>query len=211
MSGHWPTCCTCRPLHHMSYAEFAEGIRIGLRAAEVFERESALWDLCSVQAFVIYEDGTLGSREQATSLADKTLGIAERLGHLGAAFIVLLDRIREAAMLADLPLVEALGPQILDVGERGGLPWRLRGLHLPWSGRALARQCRTRRGRAPECRRAGAAGCDRRPERFATGTAPGIPRARRGGPGALRVDPVDVAQPRPGQRRRLVEQHVRLR
>ena len=128
-------------LHHMSYAEFAEGIRIGLRAAEVFERESALWDLCSVQAFVIYEDGTLGSREQATSLADKTLSIAERLGHVGAAFIVLLDRIREAAMLADLPLVEALGPQILDIGERGGLPWRYvgyiyLGLAAHWRGNA---------------------------------------------------------------------------
>ena len=27
-------------------------------------------------------------------------------------------------MLADLTQVEALGPQILDIGERGGLPWR---------------------------------------------------------------------------------------
>ena len=128
-------------LHHMAYAEFADGIRIGLRAAEVFERESALWRLCSVQAFVIYQDGTLGSREQATRLADKTLGIAERLGHLGAAFMVLLDRIREAAMLADLPLVEALGPQILDIGERGGLPWRFvgyiyLGLAAHWRGNA---------------------------------------------------------------------------
>ena len=128
-------------LHHLGYAEFADGIRVGLRAAEVFERESALWDLCSVQAFVIYEDGTLGSREQAASLADKTLGIAERLGHLGAAFMVLLDQIREAAMLGDLPLVEALGPQILDIGERGGLPWRYvgyiyLGLAAHWRGNA---------------------------------------------------------------------------
>jgi class 3 adenylate cyclase/tetratricopeptide (TPR) repeat protein len=128
-------------LHHMAYAEFADGIRIGLRAAEVFERESALWGLCSVQAFVIYQDGTLGSREQATSLADKALGIAERLGHVGAAFMVLLDRIREAAMLADLPLVEALGPQILAIGERGGLPWRYvgyiyLGLAAHWRGNA---------------------------------------------------------------------------
>ena len=41
-------------IHHFVYAEFAEGVRVGLRAAETFERESALWDLCSVQAFVIY-------------------------------------------------------------------------------------------------------------------------------------------------------------
>jgi tetratricopeptide (TPR) repeat protein len=116
-------------IHHFVYAEFAEGVRVGLRAAETFERESALWDLCSVQAFVIYEDGYLGSREQATRLADKTFGLAERLGHLGAAFVVLLDRIRVAAMLGDLPEVEALGQQIVDIGERGGLPWRYFG-HL---------------------------------------------------------------------------------
>jgi class 3 adenylate cyclase/tetratricopeptide (TPR) repeat protein len=116
-------------IHHFVFAEFAEGIRVGLRAGETFERESALWDLCSVQAFVIYEDGNLGSREQATRLADKTLELAERLGHLGAAFMVLADRIRLAAMLGDLPQVETLGPQIVDIGERGGLPWRYLG-HL---------------------------------------------------------------------------------
>jgi class 3 adenylate cyclase/tetratricopeptide (TPR) repeat protein len=116
-------------LHHLNYVELVEGVRVGVRAAEVFERESALWDLCSVQAFVIYEDGALGSREQAARLADKTLGLAERLGHLGAAFLVLADRIRNAATLGDLPQVEALGPQIVDIGERGSLPWRFVG-HL---------------------------------------------------------------------------------
>jgi eukaryotic-like serine/threonine-protein kinase len=115
--------------HHLGYAEFADGIRVGLQAAETFQQESALWDLCSVQAFVIYQDGSLGSREQAVRLADKTLGIAERLGHHGAAFLVLMDRIRQAAMLGDLPQVETLGPQILDIGERGGLPFRYFG-HL---------------------------------------------------------------------------------
>jgi hypothetical protein len=79
-------------IHHLSYGEFATGVRVGLQAAEMFERESALWDLCSVLAFVIYEDGTLGSREQAAKLADKTLDIAERLGHIGAAFLVIADR-----------------------------------------------------------------------------------------------------------------------
>ena len=128
-------------IHHLGYAELADGVRVGLRAATVFEQEQALWDLCSVQAFVIYQDGTLGSREQATSLADKTLGLAERLGHLGAAFIVLLDRIREAAILGDLSQMEALGPRIVDIGERGGLPWRYLGhiylgLAAHWRGNA---------------------------------------------------------------------------
>jgi tetratricopeptide (TPR) repeat protein len=111
-------------IHHLGYAELAEGVRAGLRAAKVFEQEHALWDLCSVQGFVINEDGNLGSREQAVRLADKTLGIAKRLGHLGAEYLVLIDRIRRAAMLGDVPQVEALGPQIVDIGERGGLPWR---------------------------------------------------------------------------------------
>jgi tetratricopeptide (TPR) repeat protein len=127
--------------HHFGYAEFADGIRVGLQAAETFEQEGALWDLCSVQAFVIYQDGSLGSREQAVRLADKTLGIAERLGHHGAAFLVLMDRIRQAAILCDLPRVEELGPQILDIGERGGLPYRYLahvylGLAAHWRGDA---------------------------------------------------------------------------
>jgi class 3 adenylate cyclase/tetratricopeptide (TPR) repeat protein len=127
--------------HHLGYAEFADGIRVGLQAAETFEQESALWDLCSVQAFVIYQDGSLGSREQAVRLADKALGIAERLGHHGAAFLVLMDRIRQAAILCDLPLVEELGPQILDIGKRGGLPYRYLahvylGLAAHWRGDA---------------------------------------------------------------------------
>jgi tetratricopeptide (TPR) repeat protein len=128
-------------IHHLAYAELADGVRVGLRAAETFERETALWDLCSVQAFVIYEDGALGSRVQAVQLSDKTLAIAERLGHHGATFLVLCDRIRQAAMLGDLPQVEALGPKILDIGERGGLPWRYfghiyLGLAAHWRGNA---------------------------------------------------------------------------
>jgi class 3 adenylate cyclase/tetratricopeptide (TPR) repeat protein len=126
-------------IHHFAYGELADGIRVGLQAAETFEQESALWDLCSVQAFVIYEDGTLGSRQQSSSLADKTLSIAERLGHHGAAFLVLSDRIRVAAMLGDLAQVEALGPKIVDISERGGLPWRYvghiyLGLAAHWRG-----------------------------------------------------------------------------
>ena len=82
--------------------------------------------------------------------------------------------------------------------------------HLPGPGRALARR-RTRRGSAAKRRRAGAAGRIRRAERFAAGAAPGLPRARRRGAGTLRVGPVEAAQPRPGQRHRLVELHARLR
>jgi hypothetical protein len=110
-------------IHHLSYCEFPEGVRVGLRAAEIFERESALWDLCSVQAFVVYQDGILISHGLVASLGDKTLNIAERLGHHGAAFMVLSDRIRQAAVIGDVPQVEALAPQIVDIATRGGLPW----------------------------------------------------------------------------------------
>src|SRR5215216_4656749 len=109
--------------HHFGFCEFAEAVEVGLRAAEIFEQEGALWDLCSVHGFVVYEDGTLVNRQLPTSLGDKTLDSAERLGHPGAAFLVLSDRIRKAAILGDLSKVEALGPQIVDITERGGLPW----------------------------------------------------------------------------------------
>jgi tetratricopeptide (TPR) repeat protein len=137
-------------VHHLGYAELAEGVRVGLQAAETFEAESALWDLCSVQAFVIYQDGSLGSHEQAIRLADKTLGIAERVGHHGATFLVLLDRIRQAAMLCDLPQVEVLGPQILDIGERAGLPYRYLahvylGLAAHWRGDAERAEAQLRK------------------------------------------------------------------
>jgi class 3 adenylate cyclase/tetratricopeptide (TPR) repeat protein len=127
--------------HHFGYCEFAEAIEVGLRAAEIFEREGALWDLCSVHGFVVYEDGTLVSRLLPASLADKTLDSANRLGHLGAAFLVLTDRIRRAAILGQLSRVEALGPQIVDITERGGLPWRYighlyQGLAAHWRGDA---------------------------------------------------------------------------
>ena len=116
----------------------------------MFEQEGALWDLCSVQGFVILEDGNLGSREQAASLADKTLGIARRLGHLGAEYLVLIDRIRRVAMLGDLPQVEALGLQIVDIGERGGLPWRYvghiyLGLAAHWRGNTPQAEAELRR------------------------------------------------------------------
>jgi tetratricopeptide (TPR) repeat protein len=110
-------------IHHMGFGEFAEGVQVGLRAAEVFEREGALWDLCSVQSFVVYQDGAICSREQADTLGDKTMAIAERLGHLGAIFMLLSDRVREHAAHGQLDAVERMGRLIIDVCERGGLPW----------------------------------------------------------------------------------------
>jgi class 3 adenylate cyclase/tetratricopeptide (TPR) repeat protein len=127
--------------HHFGYCEFAEAIEVGLRAAEIFEQEGALWDLCSVHGFVVYEDGNLISGQLPASLADKTLDSAERLGHLGAAFLVLTDRIRRAAILGQLSRVEALALQIIDITDRGRLPWRYfghvyQGLAAHWRGNA---------------------------------------------------------------------------
>jgi tetratricopeptide (TPR) repeat protein len=136
--------------HHFGYAEYVEGVSAGLRAAEVFDREGALWDLCSVQAFVIYQDGALGSHEQAVKLADKTMAIAQRLGHLGATFLLLLYRTREAATLADLDSLEALGPKMLDICQRGSLPWLYvghlcLGLVAHWRGDAVRAEAEIRR------------------------------------------------------------------
>ncbi|HWI00699.1 MAG TPA: hypothetical protein VNT27_10240, partial [Propionibacteriaceae bacterium] len=136
--------------HHFGYAEYVEGVSAGLRAAEVFDREGALWDLCSVQAFVIYQDGALGSHEQATKLADKTMAIAQRLGHLGATFLLLLYRSREAVTLGDLESLAALGPQIVDVCQRGSLPWLYvghlcLGLVAHWRGDAVRAEAEIRR------------------------------------------------------------------
>jgi tetratricopeptide (TPR) repeat protein len=111
-------------IHHMGFVEFTKGIETGLRAAEVFEREGALWDLCSVLAFVIYEDGTLGRSEQAAALEQRTMALAERLGHLGSMFMILADRARrDGVMRGDLAKINALGLQLVEVCERGGLPW----------------------------------------------------------------------------------------
>jgi class 3 adenylate cyclase/tetratricopeptide (TPR) repeat protein len=111
-------------IHHMGFAEFEEGVAAGLRAAEVFEREGALWDLSSVLAFVVYEDGALGRREQAAVLQERTMAMAERLGHLGSMFMLLADRVRgDGVMRGDLAKIEVLGRRMIEVCERGGLPW----------------------------------------------------------------------------------------
>jgi class 3 adenylate cyclase/tetratricopeptide (TPR) repeat protein len=137
-------------IHHMGHAEFTEGVQVGLQAAEVFERESALWDLAGVQAFVIYQDGAVGSREQRLRLADKTMAIAERLGHLGAIFIMLLDQARDHCFMAHLDAVEAVGRRIIDVCRQGGLPWLYVGhlyvgLAAHWRGDATAAEAELRR------------------------------------------------------------------
>jgi class 3 adenylate cyclase/tetratricopeptide (TPR) repeat protein len=137
-------------IHHMGHAEFTEGVQVGLRAAEVFEREGALWDVAGVQSFVVYQDGALGGREQQRRLADKTMAIAERLGHLGAVFILLLDQARDFCAAPDLGSVESVGRQIIDVCERGGLPWRYvghlyTGLAAHWRGDASQAEAELRR------------------------------------------------------------------
>jgi class 3 adenylate cyclase/tetratricopeptide (TPR) repeat protein len=136
--------------HHFGFCEFAEAVAVGLRAAEIFEQEGALWDLCSVHGFVVYEDGTLVSRQMPASLGDKTLNSAERLGHLGAAFLVLSERIRRAAILGDLSKVEALGVRIVEITEQGGLPWHYighiyQGLAAHWRGNAGQAEVELRR------------------------------------------------------------------
>jgi tetratricopeptide (TPR) repeat protein len=111
-------------IHHMGFAEFDRGVHSGLRAAEVFEAQGARWDLCSVRAFVIFEDGAFGRTEQADSLAQPTMAMARRLGHLGATFMLLADSARrDGVMAGDLPALDGIGKQMVEVCEQGGLPW----------------------------------------------------------------------------------------
>jgi hypothetical protein len=50
--------------------------------------------------------------------------MAERLGHLGAEFLVGASRIRiEGVYRADLAFIEEMGQHVVEICERGGLPW----------------------------------------------------------------------------------------
>jgi tetratricopeptide (TPR) repeat protein len=110
--------------NHLGYAEFAEGVETGLRAAEVFEAEGALWELASVLAFAGYLAGTELHHRQAASLGSRAGPLAERLGHLGALWLTVADRVRTEAILpGDLTRLEAMGREELTICERGQLPW----------------------------------------------------------------------------------------
>jgi hypothetical protein len=118
-------------IHHMAWVELAQGVAAGLRAAEVYETSGDLWELTGVLAFVEYQHKTLASPEPTAAHADRLTGLAgrvaplaERLGHLGAEFMVVASRIRiEGVYRADLGLVERLGAHVVEICERGGLPW----------------------------------------------------------------------------------------
>jgi tetratricopeptide (TPR) repeat protein len=51
------------------------------------------------------------------------MAIAERLGHLGAIFMLLCDSVRERGTHGDFATSEAMALRMIDVCERGGLPW----------------------------------------------------------------------------------------
>jgi class 3 adenylate cyclase/tetratricopeptide (TPR) repeat protein len=127
-------------IQHMAYAEFPDGIQDGLHAANVFETHQALWELSSVLSFVGYQAGLLGRLEQAATIARRAGPLAGRLGHLGASFMTLANRIRAEGVLAgDLARVEAIGQEMLEVCDRGHLPWAYvghiyQGLAAHWRG-----------------------------------------------------------------------------
>jgi class 3 adenylate cyclase/tetratricopeptide (TPR) repeat protein len=118
-------------IHHMAWVELAQGVAAGLRAAEVYEAGGELWELTGVLAFVEYQHKTLAHPEPTAAHTDRLTGLAgrvgplaERLGHLGAEFLVVASRIRiEGVYRADLAFVERLGGHVVEICERGGLPW----------------------------------------------------------------------------------------
>jgi hypothetical protein len=132
-------------IHHMAWVELAEGVAAGLRAAEVYEATGDLWDLTGALAFAEYQHRTLARPEPTAAhaarlagLAERVAPMAERLGHLGAEFLVVASRIRtEGIYRADLAFIERLGRHVVEICERGGLPWLYVG-HLSRAGRPLA-------------------------------------------------------------------------
>lgn len=110
-------------IHHMSFGEFEQGVEAGTRAAAVFESAGALWDLSSVLAFVIYQDGAIGGRDKAAALSERATEIAQRLGHLGSMFMLLAEGARRQLMGGDVGAMRRSAVQMVDVCERGGLPW----------------------------------------------------------------------------------------
>jgi hypothetical protein len=91
-------------------------VAAGLRAAEVYEAPGELWELTGVLAFVEYQHRTLAMPEPTAAHAARLAGpaarvgpMAERLGHLGAEFLVVASRSRiEGIYQVDLAIVERL-------------------------------------------------------------------------------------------------------
>jgi hypothetical protein len=118
-------------IHHMAWVELADGVAAGLWAAEVYEATGELWELTGVLAFVEYQHKTLATPGPTATHAARLAGLAgrvgpmaERLGHLGAEFLVVASRIRiEGIYPVDLAIVERLGRHVVEICERGGLPW----------------------------------------------------------------------------------------
>lgn len=127
--------------NHMSYVEFELGIEAGREAAAVFDAEGSLWDLASVLGFVGFQAGTILREKEAAMLADRVSPLADRLGHLGARFLVLADRIRrDGVMKGELAVVEALAREVIEVCQKANRPWLYTGfLYLGlaphWDGR----------------------------------------------------------------------------
>jgi tetratricopeptide (TPR) repeat protein len=129
-----------KSINHMSFTQFEEGVECGLAAAKVFKQEGALWDWCSALSFTLYQAGGAGDQELAKELIEQIEALAERLGHLGATFLVLSDRMRrDGAMKGDIGSLEKLSLRTIEVCERGALPWIYvghiyRGLAAHWRG-----------------------------------------------------------------------------
>jgi class 3 adenylate cyclase/tetratricopeptide (TPR) repeat protein len=137
-------------INHMGFAEFPQGVEAGMRAAKVFEAEGALWDLCSVLSFVLFQQGTLtpdpdgaparGTDVDPVALVGRVQALATRLGHLGAYFMLLSHRARtDGVMAGDTAATAAIGREQVEVCERAGLPWlyvghMYQGLAAHWRG-----------------------------------------------------------------------------
>ncbi len=187
-------------IHHMAWVELADGVAAGLRAAELYEATGSLWELTGVLAFVEYEHRTLARPEptaahaaRLTGLAERVAPMAERLGHLGAEFLVGGQPHPDRGGLPGRPgLHREDGPaRGRDLRTRRAAV-AVRRPHLPRAGRPLAGRLGDRRAGAAPGRPAGGSRGDRRPERRPPRPPPGPRRPREGGGRDRRGPPTRV-------------------
>ncbi|MCA1726260.1 MAG: hypothetical protein LC722_00970, partial [Actinobacteria bacterium] len=142
----------CQAIHHWVFWEPEACVEVGLRGIEALRRGGNLWDLAALQGFLGFAMLVLGRVDDAIVMADESMDLSRRLGHLGAQLIpgrvTAFGRLLMPGQIAefesyldeDIEICRTIGsPFIRDAYLWKGLVGYLRGewdQALPWYERA---------------------------------------------------------------------------